>query len=122
MAAHGQGGVKVHVMRDAARAGEFVDWGPIAAPIRGTSRTRGRLLYRGADGFPEAGIWECSPGVWECRVGRDEFCHFLAGRCVYTHESGERIEIGGGDSALFPAGWNGTCEVVETVRKVYMIR
>jgi len=129
--------VRVHVLRGAAAQTDLVDWGSIAplgapaAPSRAPadsgeearpSRTRGILLYRGAEKYPEAGLWECTPGSWECRVGRDEFCHFLAGRCVYTHESGERTEIRGGDAAVFPAGWNGTCEVFETVRKVYLIR
>jgi uncharacterized protein len=110
------------LIRQAAAARELVDWGPIAKPISGSSRTRGLLLHRGEDGFPEAGLWECTPGLWECRVTRDEFCHFLAGRCVYTRETGERIEISAGDTAFFPAGWSGVCEVVATVRKVYLIR
>ena len=53
---------------------------------------------------------------------RDEFCHFLAGRCTYTHDSGEVIEIAPDTIAFFPAGWAGTCRVHDTVRKVYMIR
>jgi len=53
---------------------------------------------------------------------RDEFCHFLSGRCTYTHESGEIIEIEPDTAAFFPAGWTGTCRIHETVRKVYMIR
>ncbi len=119
------GAIRVHVLRGAAGQSDLVDWGPIAplagAPER-TSHARGILLYRGADKYPEAGLWECTPGRWECRVGRDEFCHFLAGRCVYTHESGDRTEIAAGDAAFFPAGWNGACEVIDTVRKVYLIR
>lgn len=112
----------LRLIRDAARVRELVDWGPTPSPVRGESRTRGVLLHKGPGGSPEAGIWECTPGVWNCRVERDEFCHFLSGRCVYTHESGERVEIAGGDVALFPAGWRGVCEVIETVLKVYMIR
>ena len=120
--------IQVHVLRGAAEQTQLVEWGAIAPPAgdRGdrarTSRTRGVLLYGGAGNYPEAGLWECTPGAWQCRVARDEFCHFLAGRCVYVHESGERTEIRGGDAAFFPAGWNGTCEVIETVRKVYLIR
>ena len=56
------------------------------------------------------------------RYDRDEFCHFLEGRCTYTHESGEVIEIAPETAAFFPAGWKGTCRVHETVRKVYMAR
>ena len=36
----------------------------------------------------------CStPGKWSCHVTRDEFCHFLEGRCTYTHESGEVTKV-----------------------------
>jgi hypothetical protein len=113
---------ELHRIRRPDRVEDLLDWGPIAEPVRGASRTRGRLLYKAEGGAPEAGIWECTPGVWKCRVERDEFCHFLSGRCVYTDESGRRTAIEGGDIAMFPAGWNGVCEVIDTVRKVYMIR
>ena len=113
---------RVTLLRRAAAAQDLADWGPITAPLSGLSRTRGLLLHRGAEGRPEAGLWECTPGASECRVTRDEFCHFLLGRCVYTSRSGERTEVGAGDTAFFPAGWTGTCEVLETVRKVYLIR
>lgn len=116
--------IRVHVLRGAAQQRDLVDWGtiPPATPASEPSRTRGILLYKGDGGSPESGLWECTPGSWECRVTRDEFCHFLAGRCVYTHESGERTGIHAGDAAFFPAGWNGRCDVIETVRKVYLIR
>lgn len=107
----------------AIAADELVDWGaagePIGSPV---SRASGRLLHRAPDGSSETGIWVCTPGTWRCAVERDEFCHFLAGRCVYTAEDGERLAIEAGDAAFFPAGWRGTCEVLETVRKTYMIR
>jgi hypothetical protein len=121
MGEHGQGGPLV-VLRDAARAADLKDWGPVASPQRGESRTRGVLLHKGPKGCPEAGLWECTPGVWSCRVDHAEFCYFLAGRCVYTDAAGARTELGGGDAAFFPSGWSGSCEVLETVRKVYMIR
>jgi uncharacterized cupin superfamily protein len=101
---------------------DLVEWGPAGEPLsEPPSLTRGRLLHRDADGGNETGVWVCTPGRWRCVVERAEFCQFLAGRCVYTADSGERLEIGDGDAAFFPAGWSGTCEVLETVRKTYMI-
>ncbi|MEX2649559.1 MAG: cupin domain-containing protein [Alphaproteobacteria bacterium] len=98
------------------------DWGPVAQPIgEPVSRTRGLLLDRAPSGIPESGVWECTPGTWRCEVERAEFCHFLAGRCTYTHDDGEVIEIGAGATAWFPAGWRGRCTVALTVRKVYAI-
>lgn len=109
-------------LKDAASISELVDWGPVAIPLQGSSTTSGRLLHKNADGSGECGIWVCTPGWWRCEVTRDEFCHFLAGRCIYTGDSGDVIEIEPGTIAFFPAGWSGTCRVSETVRKVYMIR
>jgi uncharacterized cupin superfamily protein len=101
---------------------ELKDWGPIATMIEGVSRTSGLLLHKGAAGENETGIWQCTPGHWRCEVTRDEFCHFLSGRCTYTAVDGEVIEIAPDTIAFFPRGWTGTCRVTETVRKVYMIR
>jgi hypothetical protein len=110
------------VLRDPRGDHEMADWGPVPTMIEGRSHTSGRLLFKGPDGAPESGIWICTPGTWHCHVTRDEMCHFLEGRCTYTHESGEVIEIEPDTAAFFPQGWKGTCRVHETVRKVYMIR
>ncbi len=105
-----------------AFAGELTDWGPVLTMIEGRSLTSGVLIHKDPDGENECGLWVCTPGYWNCHVTRDEFCHFLAGRATYTHESGEVIEIEPDTAAFFPAGWRGTCRVHEAVRKVYMIR
>lgn len=110
------------VLRDPVALTELKDWGPIPTMLEGQSHTSGVLLHRGDGGESECGVWVCTPGYWRCEVTRDEFCHFLAGRCVYTRDDGELIEIQPGTVAFFPAGWRGTCRVLETVRKVYMIR
>lgn len=120
--AEASGQERMSVLRGAAQAADLSDWGPVASPLRGDSRTRGVLLHKGPKGCPEAGLWECTPGAWSCRVDHAEFCYFLSGRCAYTDAAGERVELRGGDAAFFPSGWNGTCEVIDTVRKVYMIR
>jgi len=101
---------------------DLVDWGVIPTMIEGESRTSGKLIHKGPDGQSECGLWVCTPGKWECHVTRDEFCHFLEGRCTYVHESGEVIEIEPDTAAFFPQDWKGVCTVHETVKKVYMIR
>jgi len=101
---------------------DLKDWGVIPTMIEGESRTSGIVIHRNPDGSSESGIWICTPGLWECHVTRDELCHFLEGRCTYTHASGEVIEIVPDTLAFFPKDWRGTCRVHETVRKVYMIR
>jgi uncharacterized protein len=101
---------------------DLVDWGVIPTMLEGVSHTSGKLLYKGPEGHSECGIWRCTPGKWFCHVTRDEFCHFIAGRCTYVHESGEVIDITPDIAAFFPENWKGVCTVHETVTKVYMIR
>ena len=100
----------------------LVDWGVIPTMLEGASHTSGKLLFKGPAGRSECGIWRCTPGRWRCHVTRDEYCHFLAGRSTYVHESGEVIEITPDTVAFFPQDWRGVCTVHETVTKVYMIR
>ena len=109
-------------LRGPLTAGPLKDWGAVPTMIEGQSVTAGILLHKGPGGRNETGIWTCSPGYWNCHVTSDEYCHFIAGRCIYTHESGEVIEIEPDTVAFFPKDWKGTCRVAETVRKVYMIR
>jgi|TARA_B110000495_G_scaffold131041_1_gene114243 uncharacterized cupin superfamily protein len=68
-----------------------------------------------------AGTWECEPGKLQLDLEVTEFCHILKGHWVLTSESGKVIEVKAGDSFVFPKGWKGTAEVIETLRKVYMI-
>jgi len=110
------------VLADPLELEELVDWGAVPTNIEGNARTSGKLLARNADRSAETGVWLCTPGLWDCHVTSDEYCHFLAGHSIYTHESGETIEIRPDTLAFFPKDWRGTCRVVETVRKVYMIR
>ena len=110
------------MLRDASRVSNLVDWGEVGEPLEGLPQTSGILLHRNPDGSSECGIWVCSPGSWRCRVERDEFCHFLDGRCAYLRDNGDKIEIVPDTIAFFEKGWTGTCIVYETIRKVYMIK
>ena len=73
------------------------------------------------EGNLTAGTWECAPGKLQLDLDITEFCHLLKGHWILTSESGQVTEIKAGDSWIFPNGWKGTAEVVDTVRKVYMI-
>jgi uncharacterized protein len=111
------------VLRDALNAGPLQDWGAVSTRILGISHKYGIKMSREEPPRrAETGIWSCTPGTWRCEVKSDEFCHFLAGSSLYTHDDGEQIEIVPDTLAFFPAGWKGNCEVRETIRKVYMIR
>lgn len=102
---------------------DLTDWGDVEKPIgEPVSHESGRLMFRRSNGSSETGMWQCTPGRWRCDVERDEFCYFLSGKAIYTADSGEEMVMKAGMAGTFPAGWSGECEVVETVRKVYMVR
>jgi uncharacterized cupin superfamily protein len=68
-----------------------------------------------------AGTWECEPGKLQLDLEVTEFCHILEGHWILTSESGQVTEVKAGDSFVFPNGWKGTAEVVEKIRKVYLM-
>jgi len=113
--------MKTPVIKKPAAVTALADWGAIENGLQGRSQTSGLLLHKGANGESECGIWRCTPGKWRCEVDRDEFCHFLEGRCTYIHENGEVIEIDGDCIVFFRKGWKGVCHVTQEICKVYMI-
>ena len=74
-----------------------------------------------SEGKLVTGTWECEPGILELDLDLTEFCHLLEGHWKFTSASGVVTEVRAGDSWVFPRGWKGTAEVIEKVRKVYMM-
>ena len=105
----------------------FSDPGPApeeAAPDRvlaGTPRTRTRNCYTDSTSHFFAGIWESTPGKWRVEYSEHELVQLLAGRVVLTDERGHERRFGPGDVFVIPAGFTGTWETVESVRKIYAI-
>ncbi|WP_193369476.1 cupin domain-containing protein [Pelagibius marinus] len=110
-----------HLAGASTWAEDLADWGVQPDAVEGVSRSSGRLLWKGAEGQPEVGLWVCTPGRWRLTLPADEFCHFVAGRAIYRAEGGEVIEVGPGTVVHFPRGWTGECEVLETLRNLYML-
>jgi len=89
---------------------------PLSEPVAVTSTTS----VERSDGV-ETGIWECTPGRWRRQIVQQEFCHFVAGRCTFTSDGGEPIEIRAGDALMMPANTLGIWDIQETVRKTYVL-
>jgi len=68
-----------------------------------------------------SGIWESSPGKWRVSYAENEFCGILSGRVVLTGSDGTTHEFKTGDAFVIPAGFEGTWETIEPVRKWYAI-
>ncbi len=69
-----------------------------------------------------SGTWDCTEGKWQADYSaKSEFCHILSGKVVLTDEDGTVATFGAGDSFVIPMGFAGTWEVLEKVRKLYVI-
>ena len=89
---------------------------PLGEPVAETSVT----CVERNDGV-ETGIWECTPGRWRRQIVQQEFCHFIKGRCTFTPDGGEPLVIEAGDALMLPANSTGTWDILETVRKTYVL-
>ncbi len=96
-------------------------WGPPAHVVSGRPVTSGLSAFSSRDGAFSAGVWECSPGKWRIHYTEDELSVLLSGRVVLTDAKGAQRSFGAGDAFVVPAGFRGTWEVVETMRKIYAI-
>ena len=110
---------EISVQHQCANLTDLIDTESFGEPM-------GALPKQTDSGFFEqgnlvAGTWESEPGKLQLDLEITEFCHLLKGHWVLTSESGQVTEIRAGDSWVFPNGWKGTAEVLETVRKVYMV-
>ncbi len=76
-------------------------------------------LFTSDDGHFHTGIWESKPGKWRCIFTESEFCQILSGVLIVTGDDGQKATYRAGDAFVSPAGFTGTWEVVETVRKHY---
>jgi uncharacterized cupin superfamily protein len=76
-----------------------------------------------ANGDLSTGIWSCEPGAWNIAFapGKDEFFCVIEGRLRITDSDQQVSEFGPGDACVIPAGFTGTFEVLETVRKYYVL-
>ncbi|MCF8070007.1 MAG: cupin domain-containing protein [Desulfobacterales bacterium] len=106
---------------DKIKSEQLKDWGEQPECDDVISHSRGLLLWKGSNGRPEAGLWECTPGRWRLSIPADEFCHFISGDALYESVTGDKINVSAGTCVLFPAGWEGTCTVKKTIRNVYML-
>lgn len=79
--------------------------------------------YTDAAGELSVGIWACEPGAWNIAFppGKDEFFCVISGRLRLLDASGNAREFGAGDACIIPAGFIGTFEVLEAVRKYYVV-
>lgn len=69
-----------------------------------------------------AGVWEGTPGIWRVSYTEWEYCRILSGVSIVTDADAAPRRLVAGDSIIIRPGFEGTWEVVETTRKLYVVR
>lgn len=69
----------------------------------------------------DTGIWECSPGSFRRQIAAGEVMHVLSGRCTFTPDDGEPVQISAGDTLFMSPNTMGVWDIHETLRKVYVL-
>ena len=69
----------------------------------------------------QTGIWQSDIGKWKVSYTEDEYCHILEGVSVVTDAYGTSTVLKVGDQFVIPAGFDGTWEVVEPTKKIYVV-
>ena len=74
-------------------------------------------------GDMSAGTWSCEPGAWNIAfaTGKDEFFCVIEGRIRIVDDAGIPTLFGPGEAGVIPAGFTGRFEVLEAVRKYYVV-
>jgi uncharacterized cupin superfamily protein len=98
-------------------------WEPVPAEkvVAGAPATRTWVQYEEAGGRLAAGQWEATPGKWRIAYAEWEYVVVVFGACVIAGDDGSRIEAGAGDAFVIEPGFAGTWEVLQTMRKHWVI-
>ena len=69
------------------------------------------------------GVWTCEVGAWRIAFAQNkqEFFNVLTGRLRISDEQGGAHEYAAGEAGVIPPGFTGTFEVLEPVRKYYVV-
>ncbi|NRA55532.1 MAG: DUF861 domain-containing protein [Gammaproteobacteria bacterium] len=95
---------------------------PSEAVLSGTCNETGAVHYETSDGKVTTGTWQCTPYAEQLICdGFSEFATIISGTVALTTTGGPVEHFGPGDSYVLPVGWHGRFEVLETLRKIYVI-
>ncbi|WP_180076862.1 cupin domain-containing protein [Acinetobacter sp. YH12251] len=71
----------------------------------------------------DCGIWQCEVGAWNIvfAPNKQEFFTILEGLVRIHDQQGGYIEISAGQAGIIPPSFQGKFEVVEAVKKYYVV-
>nr|WP_294863557.1 cupin domain-containing protein [uncultured Pseudogulbenkiania sp.] len=79
--------------------------------------------FENPTGEVSAGIWSCEKGAWRIAFAehKDEFFAMIEGHVRLHEADGQVVDVRAGEAAVIPAGFAGVFEVVEPVRKYFVV-
>jgi uncharacterized protein len=89
--------------------------------LSGDPEHTARNFFSDSTGQFFAGTWESTPGRWRVRYTENEFCHITQGAVRIESSSGDAWTFRAGDSFVIPAGFSGTWNVSQPLKKLYVI-
>ncbi len=113
--------MKVQQIAQSVNVQALEDWGTAGAPGSQTIRVSGmQKVIPGTESI-DTGLFECTSGTYRRSVKEAEVMHILSGSGRFTPDGEATVHFRGGDTLFFAANTQGTWEVDETMRKVYVI-
>jgi uncharacterized protein len=113
--------MKVQRIEQSVNIAGLEDWGMVG--LEGTPPMQVSGVQRVIPGREavDAGIFQVTPGTYRRAVKGAEIMHFLSGSGRFTPDRETTIPFRAGDTLFFEAQTEGTWEIDETMRKVYVI-
>lgn len=100
----------------------LVAQGQRAGADRGDPQVSSHVVHHDLRSGTVTGVWTCTPGSWPVEARHNtEVAHILAGRARITDADGNVNEVRAGDVLVLPVGWAGRWEILDEVRKLYVI-
>jgi uncharacterized protein len=112
----------IQILKNSAARADLAERGAVARPLTQPACTTRQLdIPAAVSAGHKMGVWESTPGSYLRQVPNPELMHILSGRCTFTPEGGQPLEIEAGDTVFFPAHTNGRWDMKDNVRKVFVV-
>lgn len=92
--------------------------------IAGNPQMKSYFQFRSSDGSVICGVWTSSVGTYRAVYAdpaMHEFVHLIEGKLVITPKDGKPVTLGPGEAFVVEPGFEGTWEVIEPVRKRFVL-
>lgn len=90
--------------------------------VEGFPRFRTWMLAQQDDLKVYSGVWEATPGCWRISYDEWEFCSILSGVSEVCSVGAQAVRLAAGDHFVIQPGFAGTWRVIETTRKLFVVR